>query len=208
MPEGDSLASGTMGSDTGPTTRESMLGRLHDGSDGNAWAVFDAIYRPFIHTLSRREGLNDNDAEEVTQRVLIKLVRCLPGFQYDRQKGRFRDWLNRVTHNEAMDFLKRKPPDAGVGGSDIQQMLENIPDRPSEGNKINEELRELFKQVADRVRLEVGEQKWNIFAAVLDGRSVNDIRGETGIPIARLHKYCTQVRRLLRKEANEKLDGE
>src|SRR5262249_53875811 len=57
---------------------------------------------------------DDCTVEEVRQAVRLKLFAALPGFRHQREIGRFRTWLYRVTVNVIMDHARRRS--RGVGG--------------------------------------------------------------------------------------------
>ncbi|HJN10352.1 MAG: hypothetical protein QGG09_11400 [Pirellulaceae bacterium] len=48
-----------------PETRNSLLLKVRDPADADAWIEFAAIYRPVIYRLARRRGLQDADAEDL-----------------------------------------------------------------------------------------------------------------------------------------------
>ena len=50
-------------------TRFSLIVRLRDGDDGQAWSEFVDIYTPVVYGFARRFGLQDADAADVTQDV-------------------------------------------------------------------------------------------------------------------------------------------
>ena len=66
-----------------PDTRESLLLRIRDSQDREAWQEFVSIYRPLIYRVGRRHGLQDADAQNLAQEVLQKVERkandWLPG---------------------------------------------------------------------------------------------------------------------------------
>ena len=88
------------------TTRPSLLAHLHDPQDEAAWRAFEGRYRDLIRRYCRRRGLQTADAEDVSQLVLIALSRTLPGFRYLPERGRFRDYLGRVTENAVWRHLR------------------------------------------------------------------------------------------------------
>lgn len=54
----------------------------------------------------RRRGLQLFDAEDVVQRVFSDLFKALPQFAYDRERGRFRDYLYRCVRNAIGHWAK------------------------------------------------------------------------------------------------------
>ena len=75
-----------------PATRLTLLGRLRNPADRDAWAEFVALYGRCILLWGRRDfGLQESDAENLRQEVLIRVWKGVAG--YDPARGRFRDWL-------------------------------------------------------------------------------------------------------------------
>ena len=52
-----------------PSTSASLLLRLRDPKDHEAWVEFVTIYEPLTYRLLRRNGLQDADAREVMQEL-------------------------------------------------------------------------------------------------------------------------------------------
>ncbi len=88
-------------------TRPSLLIRLRDGGDTEAWRTFVMIYAPLVHRLGRRQGLQDADAADLTQDVLGEVSRAIRSFEYDPARGRFRDWLLLITRRRLFRFGER-----------------------------------------------------------------------------------------------------
>src|SRR5271165_2382604 len=74
-------------------TRPSLLLRLRNGSDADAWRTFIGIYAPLVYGFARRHGLQDADASDLTQEVSGEVCRAIRSFEYQPERGRFRDWL-------------------------------------------------------------------------------------------------------------------
>src|SRR5436190_2918293 len=93
-------------------TRPSLLVRIKDARDREAWGQFVEMYAPLIHGLARRRGLQDADACDLTQDVLRSVSGAIGGWEYDRRKGTFRGWLFTVTRNALNTFLdgQRRTP--------------------------------------------------------------------------------------------------
>ena len=79
-----------------PQTRNSLLLRIKDVADAEAWAEFSAIYRPVVYRIARRKGMQDADAQDVAQTVLVSLSSVISKWDVDTHQGRFRNWLSRV----------------------------------------------------------------------------------------------------------------
>src|SRR3954452_21808877 len=93
-------------------TRPSLLVRIRDARDREAWGQFVEIYAPLVYDLARRRGLQDADAADLTQEVLRSVSSAIGRLDYDPARGTFRGWLFTVTRNAINTFLesRRKMP--------------------------------------------------------------------------------------------------
>jgi len=90
-----------------PTTQPTLLARLRDHADHAAWREFEERYRDLILRYCRRRGLQQSDAEDVRQMVLLNLARQLKSFEYRPDRGRFRSYLGQVTRNAIHRYFRR-----------------------------------------------------------------------------------------------------
>ena len=88
-------------------TRPSLLIRLRDHGDRDAWESFVRLYGRLLFADCRRRGLADADAEDVTQEVFSRVVRAIHAFEYRPEIGRFRDWLGTIVRNEVRRFFAK-----------------------------------------------------------------------------------------------------
>ncbi len=102
-------------------TRASLLLRIRNADDRDAWDEFSSIYRPAIVSVALQRGLQNADAEDLAQKVLISVARAIANWTPDSQRARFRTWLNRVTTNAVTNAISRRKPDQGSGNENVQQ---------------------------------------------------------------------------------------
>ncbi len=98
-----------------PTTRPSLLLRLRDSRDHEAWMEFVSLYEPVTYRLLRRHRLQDADAREVMQELLLAVSRSIDRWDPAKERGSFRGWLRQVARNLVINWLKqrgrrRRPP--------------------------------------------------------------------------------------------------
>ena len=79
-----------------------LIGRMQAG-DTAAVAELSSTYGPRIHQLAFRYVKNWEDAEEVTQDVLLKVFRKIDAFRGDAALS---SWIYRITFNTAMSRLR------------------------------------------------------------------------------------------------------
>ncbi len=83
-----------------PKTRHSLLVRVQQ-DDHDAWDEFSKIYRPLIYRIARRRGWQDADAQDVSQKVLLKVANAISRFRPDQSRAKFRTWLTTICNNES-----------------------------------------------------------------------------------------------------------
>src|SRR5438309_8393167 len=90
--------------DDSATTRPSLLVRIRDAGDGEAWTQFVEIYAPLVYGFARKHRLQDADAADLTQDVLRAVAGAVGRLDYDPQRGSFRSWLFTVVRNKLRNF--------------------------------------------------------------------------------------------------------
>ena len=90
----------------GLSTKASLLIRLRNTpSDQAAWGEFVDRYGPQIYAWCRHWRLQEADAQDVAQTVLLRLARTMPEFVYDSARS-FRGWLRTLTQNAWSDLVR------------------------------------------------------------------------------------------------------
>ena len=108
-----------------PDTKASLILRLPSADDADAWQEFASIYEPFVYRFARRGGLQDADARELVQNVMLSVARAVGRWRPDHQRGRFRTWLFRIARNQLLDVLtKQQRSVVSRGGSGIFDLLD------------------------------------------------------------------------------------
>ncbi len=146
-------------------TSATLLLRLQDVEDHEAWAAFVKRYAPVVFAWCRRFRLQDSDAADVTQDVLIKLMRSMREFRYEPGKGRFRGWLKTVTGNTVRDMARSWEQRIRGGGDDNSHQLLNSLKAPDAVDSLAADLeaqyqRELLDRAALSVRPRVKPHTW------------------------------------------------
>jgi RNA polymerase sigma-70 factor (ECF subfamily) len=190
-----------------PATRTSasLLGRLRQGgSDQAAWEEFVRRYAQQIYRWCRKWQLQEADAQDVTQTVLLKLAEKMRTFTYDPARS-FRAYLKTLTHYAWCDFLQaRKRPGAGGGGSQVLQMLETIEARDDLVQHLNREFdQELLEEATARVRRRVQPHTWEAFRlTALEGLSGAAAAEQLGLNVATVFKAKSKVQKMLQEEVH------
>ena len=146
-----------------PETRHSLLRRLHDHADASAWSEFCAIYEPVIYRFAKRFNLQDADAREVSQEVLLIVSRKVALFDTNAN-GRFRGWLSKLARHATIDLL-RKRRERPIGGSDILRLLSELPSPDSDPSLVflSEARHQQFHWAAEQIRQSSQPTTWQAF---------------------------------------------
>jgi RNA polymerase sigma factor (sigma-70 family) len=149
-----------------PTTRPSLLLRLCDSADHEAWVEFVTLYEHVIYRILRQHGLQDADARDVMQELLLAVSRSVDRWNPSKECGTFRGWLRRVARNLVINWVEqRRRSVAATGGSSLQSMLDMLPssDMPDTVEFDHQWRRAVFHRAAEQVRAEVHEETWQAF---------------------------------------------
>ncbi len=187
------------------TTNPTLLNRLGDWRDHEAWVGFVTRYDPVIRLSCRRYRLDADTTEELCQRVWIDLARRMRTFRYDPART-FRGWLCRLSESRAIDLLRKKKADAVQSLEDqpAESLPQDVPDDfdAEEGAaSARPLLLRLAEEVQDAVRRRVDERTWQVFwkIAVL-GQSVRQASEAAGISYYAAFAARKRVGRMLREE--------
>src|ERR1041385_694269 len=102
--------------ETSERTRATLIVRLRDAGDAAAWEQFVEIYTPLVYQFCRQRGLQEAAAAAISQAGRRTVARAREKFEYDPQRGRFRNWLLTVVRSKFNNFLtarQRQPELAG-----------------------------------------------------------------------------------------------
>jgi RNA polymerase sigma-70 factor (ECF subfamily) len=186
-----------------PRTRLSLLVRLRDSADAEAWHTFVEVYAPAVFAFARRNGLQAADASDVTQEVCRKVSQAMRSFQYDPDRGRFRAWLFSVVRNQLRMFRRtqaRRPP-----GSPL---VADVPDDSAAETWDLECRRRLFAWACQRVKPGVSPATWVAFwRTAVDGASGESAANETGLSPAAVYLAKSRVLAKLREAVAGVEDG-
>ncbi len=194
-----------------PATRQSLLVRLRNPRDGQAWAEFVAIYTPLIDRVARANGLQRADAADLAQEVFRAVAGAIDRFDPDPARGSFRSWLFRIARNLVVNLLAaRRIRPLATGDSDVQEMLDRVPapDGAETAFFDLEYRRRVFVWAADQVRGEFRQSTWQAFwLTAVEGQAPRAAAQASGISVGAVYIARSRVMARL-KSIIEQVEGE
>src|SRR6516225_7192562 len=115
-------------------TRQSLLFRAQNGEE-NAWKDLTDLYRPLIIGWLNRQGVPASDLDDLTQEVLLSVVKQLPTFQHSGRPGAFRAWLRTIVCRRTIDYWRGLESGTQASGGSATAALEQIADPESALNR-------------------------------------------------------------------------
>ena len=187
-----------------PTTRASLLIRLRDPSDGEAWRQFIELYGPVVYGFARRRHIQDADAADLMQEVLRSVMNAAHKLDYDPSRGSFRGWLFTVTRNKLLDLRERQRRGQGTGGTTAQQILDQKPDDEDESLWDQEFRRRLFAVASEQIRNEFEDATWQAFwRTAVDGEKAKEVAESLGLSVGAVYIAKSRVQSRLKVRVRE-----
>lgn len=184
-----------------PETRASLIVRLKDRADQDAWREFVAIYRPVVCRLARQKGLQPVDADDLAQQVLAAVAAAVDRWDPNPERGRFRSWLNRIAHNLIVNALTRQAPDRAAGDTAAHDALANqeAVEGPDSELLRTEARREVFQWAARQIRPEFEADTWDAFwLTAVEGQSPAEAADALGKKVGAVYAARGRVMRRLK----------
>ena len=186
-------------------TSLSLLERLRHSPEDESWTRLADLYTPLIRAWLRRYDVQDSDANDLVQEVLLAVSKDLGKFEHAGQPGAFRGWLKAILVNRLRKFWRsrdRRPQ--ARGDSDIDARLAQLDDPASEMSLIwnREHDQYVLRQLLALAEPHFARTTWTAFCRVaLDGAKPDVVAEEMGISLNAVCLAKSRVLRRLRQES-------
>lgn len=194
-------------------TRATLLLRLRDASDHDAWSDFLRDYGPMLYRFVRSRGLQDADAADIVQEVFSRVRSAIGRLEYDKEKGGFRAWLFTITRNRLYTYFEKRKQ-AGPTGNDTAQ-LELLSQAADHRNELSdrwelEHLRALAAIAMETVEENSDPKTWSAFRiTAIEGRTAAEAAAELLMSPGAIYVAKSRVTARLRAEIERlEKDGE
>ena len=87
-------------------TRESLIWRVKDKGDQEAWEEFTTIYQPFVKILIHKLSVSKTNVDDMTQEIMVELWKSVERFDI-KGSAKFRSWLMSLVRNVAFQYMRK-----------------------------------------------------------------------------------------------------
>jgi RNA polymerase sigma factor (sigma-70 family) len=185
-------------------TNHTLLERVRDPHNKEAWQEFITYYEQFIYNILRHLQVPESDAEEVCQEIIIRLWKKLPEFTYNKDRGKFRNWLGVMIRNEANRYFKKANRSNTFIVAKDQDQLEDQPQSETEydiDKLIADEWKQYISNLAwESIKGRFQENMQNVILLHMDGKSTKEIAEQCNIVESSVRVYIKRIRAHLKNE--------
>ena len=185
-------------------TSFSLLNRLRLQPDARSWQRLVGLYTPLIQGWLRRHAVPTADADDLTQEVMAVVVRELPHFNHNQQRGAFRNWLRTITVNRLRVLWRsRQTRPQATGDSDFLKMLDELEDPKSRLSELWDQQHDqhVARRLMELVEPHFEASTWRAFRrVVMDGAKAAVVATELGMSVNAVLLAKSRVLSRLRQE--------
>ena len=155
--------------------------------------------------------LQDSDADDLAQEVLLTVSRELARFQHSGRTGAFRSWLRSILVHRIKNFWKtrNRRPNA-QGGSSLLAQLQELEDETSSASRMwnAQHDQHVLGRLLEQIRPRFQESTWEAFRRqMFRGEKGKDVAADLGISLKAVQLAKSRVLNALRVEAAGLVDG-
>ena len=191
-------------------TSLSLLDRVRELSNAQAWDQLVTLYAPLLKHWLRRYDIQDSDAADITQDVLAALLTEIPEFQHSQRPGAFRSWLRRILVYRVRRFWRsRDRQPLATGTSSMDERLSELQDDYSEVSQMwNREHDDyVLNRLMKIVRPQFAPETWQAFhRQVIGGQMADTVAHELGMSLSGVYMAKSRVLRALRQQTRGLVD--
>ncbi|HIE27071.1 TPA: RNA polymerase sigma factor [Candidatus Poribacteria bacterium] len=136
------------------TEDEIIIAQFREG-DQDAFSNLMKKYKSLIFSYVRRKVGNDDDADDITQEVFVKVYKALPNWQ---PRASFQTWLYTIARNRCIDYHRAKARRQFHSLDDDEEYMPvppatdiySDPEKMAEENELGRIISEAIKQLSPK----------------------------------------------------------
>ena len=196
-----------MNADGNPETRFSLIAKIRDMGDDDAWREFERIYQPVVQRFILRHGLQDADAAEISQEVLARVAKSIASWDGELKQSTFRGWLYRITQNLTIDFLRKKKIELARTSNENGALSQIVDTNPSVSGEFQREYeKELFHWAAQKLKPTFKATNWDAFwLSTIEGLPIEEVANRLNMECGAIYVARSRIMAKLSKLIHERL---
>ena len=185
----------TQGMSASHQTRRTLLARIRETENREAWEEFASIYAPLIYGFCHKRGMQRADAADVAQDVLRDVARSINRFEYDPERSSFRNWLFTLVRNRANKWVRKQARQpVGMGRTTIQRLAEDQSENEIEREWELEYRETTLHWAARLIRSEFKPATWDAFwRSVALQEPISNVAADLGLSVGAVYIARSRV---------------
>lgn len=190
-------------------TRSTLLVRLRDRRDAEAWSTYESLYRPLVRAYAISRGLDASAADDVAQQCSEVVLEHIAEYEH---AGSFKAWLRAIAEHKVIDRFRAWKREAGA---DTAFWRAREADAEREGGAAPADAWDRHWDhahimfCAERARKQVSESTYEAFeACVVRGMSPDSVAALLNIPVDHVYVAKHRVLERIRGHLRELHGGE
>jgi RNA polymerase sigma-70 factor (ECF subfamily) len=180
-------------------TSATLLQRLLDHGDDDAWMRLTHLYAPLIRANLRRHLPQEADVDDLVQQVFTVVLKKLPEFRHSGRPGAFRAWLRGICVNRVRMFWRTRPATVPEAEAALQQLEDPNSALSRQWDREHDEF--VFRRALAMIEGEFKPPTWQAFCRLaLDNAEPEVVAAELGLSVNAVYIARSRVLRRLRKE--------
>ncbi len=192
-------------------TPKSLLERLRSQQDESSWKRLFDLYTPLIRSWLHACGVAGADADDLLQEVLLVVLRELPGFVHNQQRGAFLRWLRAVAVHRLQGFRRsRQARRLVAAGDEPGRSLDEIADPAADPERLWDQQHDqhIVRRALELLEPDFTASTWHAFRRqVIDGEEPARVAAELGLSRNAVVLAKFRVLQRLRRELDGLTDG-
>jgi RNA polymerase sigma-70 factor (ECF subfamily) len=189
-------------------TSLTLLEQARRGND-NAWQQISKAYLPLITGWLRRQSIRPQDADEISQEVMIVVLKRLVEFEHSGNVGAFRSWLRKITAFQIRSYTRKHLKLLPVGGDTFHKHVQALEDDASELSREWDRRHDqhVVRGLLEWVQTSIEPKTFQAFKKlVLDELPAERVADELKMSLGSVYSAKSRVMRKIRQVGSDLID--
>lgn len=184
-------------------THQTLIQRAQNPDDASAWDDFVRYYETFIKMVLNKSNIPFSDADDLVQDILLKVWKGLPGYEYKREKAKFRTWLGTIIRNTVINHVAKVKRKGGQKLELFETKVQSFKETDIEKVIKDEWIKYLTAYAMEKIETIFSGQTIEVFKLSLKGNSGKEIASKLSLTEESVFVLRSRVKSRLKKEIDK-----